>query len=108
MRVAIIDLGTNSVRFDVHSLADSGNAKLLHREKLMIRLGQGVFLKGKMDPDAIERTVEAMEHFRQIATGLRVRKVVAFGTSALREANDASALVESVKKRTGIEIKVIS
>jgi exopolyphosphatase/guanosine-5'-triphosphate,3'-diphosphate pyrophosphatase len=108
MRVAIIDLGTNSVRFDVHSLADSGSAKLLHREKLMIRLGQGVFLKGKMDPAAIDRTVEAMEHFRQIATGLRVRKIVAFGTSALREASDSRTLVESVKKRTGIEIKVIS
>ncbi len=44
MRVGIIDLGTNSVRFDVHSLA--GKGRLLHREKLMIRLGQGVFLKG--------------------------------------------------------------
>jgi exopolyphosphatase/guanosine-5'-triphosphate,3'-diphosphate pyrophosphatase len=108
MRVAIIDLGTNSVRFDVHSLAENGSSKLLHREKLMIRLGQGVFLKGKMDPAAIERTVEAMEHFRQIASGLRVRKVVAFGTSALREAVDSSLLVDNVKKRTGIEIKVIS
>ncbi len=108
MRVAIIDLGTNSVRFDVHSLAESGRAKLLHREKLMIRLGQGVFLKGKMDPAAIERTVEAMEHFRRIANALRVRKIVAFGTSALREAADSSALVQTVRKRSGIEIKVIS
>jgi exopolyphosphatase/guanosine-5'-triphosphate,3'-diphosphate pyrophosphatase len=108
MRVAIIDLGTNSVRFDVHSLAPSGKARLLHREKLMIRLGQGVFLKGRMDPAAIERTVEAMEHFRSIASGLRVRKIVAFGTSALREASDSAALVESVRKRAGIEVRVIS
>jgi len=108
MRVAIIDLGTNSVRFDVHSLAETGKAKLLHREKLMIRLGQGVFLKGRMDPAAIERTVEAMEHFRGIATGLRVRKIVAFGTSALREASDAATLVESVRRRAGIEVRVIS
>lgn len=108
MRVAIIDLGTNSVRFDVHSLGDSGNATLLHREKLMIRLGQGVFLKGRMDPAAIERTVEAMDHFRQIASSLRVRRIVAFGTSALREAADSSELVQKVLKRTGIEIKVIS
>jgi exopolyphosphatase / guanosine-5'-triphosphate,3'-diphosphate pyrophosphatase len=109
MRVAIIDLGTNSVRFDVHSLTeDGGNTKLLFREKLMVRLGQGVFLKGRMDPAAIERTVEALEHFKQIATGLRVRKIVAFGTSALREAADAEELVDLVRERTGIEIKVIS
>lgn len=108
MRVAIIDLGTNSVRFDVHSLAETGKAKLLHREKLMIRLGQGVFLKGKMDPAAVERAVEAIELFKQIATGLRVRKIVAFGTSALREAADSGKLLQSVKARSGIEIKVIS
>jgi exopolyphosphatase/guanosine-5'-triphosphate,3'-diphosphate pyrophosphatase len=108
MRVAIIDLGTNSVRFDVHSLVGSGKTRLLHREKLMIRLGQGVFLKGRMDPSAIERAVEAMEHFREIASGLRVRRIVAFGTSALREAADATELVESVRARTGIEIRVIS
>jgi exopolyphosphatase / guanosine-5'-triphosphate,3'-diphosphate pyrophosphatase len=108
MRVAIIDLGTNSVRFDVYSLADSGKVRLLHREKLMIRLGQGVFVKGRLDVAAVARTVAALEHFREIAEGLRVRKIVAFGTSALREATDASALVEEVKKSTGIEIKVIS
>lgn len=108
MRVAIIDLGTNSVRFDVHSLAGTGKARLLHREKLMVRLGQGVFLKGRMDPSAVERTVEAMLHFQEIAEGLRVRRVVAFGTSALREATDSTALVETVRSRTGIEIKVIS
>lgn len=108
MRVAIIDLGTNSVRFDVHSLTESGESRLMHREKLMVRLGQGVFVKGKMDPAAIERTVEAMEHFRRIAQGLRVRKTVAFGTSALREAADSHVLVDSVRRRTGIEIKVIS
>lgn len=108
MRVAIIDLGTNSVRFDVHSLVGAGKTKLLHREKLMVRLGQGVFLKGRMDPSAVERTVDAMVHFQEIAEGLRVRKVVAFGTSALREATDSTALVEEVKRQTGIEIKVIS
>lgn len=108
MKVAIIDLGTNSVRFDVHSLAESGKTKLLFREKLMVRLGQGVFLKGSMDPAAIERTVEAINHFHQVARGLRVQKIVAFGTSALREASDNSAFVKAVKRRTGVEIKVIS
>jgi exopolyphosphatase/guanosine-5'-triphosphate,3'-diphosphate pyrophosphatase len=106
MRVGIIDLGTNSVRFDVHSLA--GKGRLLHREKLMIRLGQGVFLKGKMDAQAIERAVHALAHFRRVADSLRVRRIVAFGTSALREAQDSNDLLERVKEETGIEIKIIS
>jgi exopolyphosphatase/guanosine-5'-triphosphate,3'-diphosphate pyrophosphatase len=106
MRVGIIDLGTNSVRFDVHSMA--GKGKLLHREKLMIRLGQGVFLKGKMDNQAMERAVHALAHFRRVADSLRVRKIVAFGTSALREAQDSAELVNRVREETGIEIKIIS
>lgn len=107
MRVAIIDLGTNSVRFDVHSL-EKGKTKLLHREKRMIRLGQGVFVKGRIDPNARERAVHAFSHFRRVADSMRVRKIVAFGTSALREAQDSPALVDEVRNLTGIEIKVIS
>jgi exopolyphosphatase / guanosine-5'-triphosphate,3'-diphosphate pyrophosphatase len=108
MKVAIIDLGTNSVRFDVHSLGPKGNAKLLHREKLMIRLGQGVFLKGLMDLSAIDRAVVAFEHFRRVADAFRVRKIVAFGTSALRESQNASVLLDRVSESAQIEIKVIS
>ena len=108
MRVAIIDLGTNSVRFDVHSLGQKGKPKLLHREKLMIRLGQGVFLKGRMDPAATTRALEAFRHFRTLAEAFRVDKMVAFGTSALREAQDSGQFVEVVREQAGIEVKVIS
>lgn len=106
MRVAIIDLGTNSVRFDVHSLGKKQT--LLHREKIMIRLGQGVFVKGRMDRSAVDRAMLAFERFRRVAAGLNVRKIIAFGTSALREAQDGSAFVDEVKARSGIEVKVIS
>lgn len=106
MRIAIIDLGTNSVRFDVHSLGKK--EKLLHREKLMIRLGQGVFLKGRMSADAIERAVHAFSHFRAVCDNLQVQKIVAFGTSALREAQDSGSLLEVIRERAGIEVKVIS
>lgn len=108
MRVAIIDLGTNSVRFDVHALSSEGKAKLLHREKLMIRLGQGVFLKGRMDPNAVLRAVHAFRHFQKIADDMGVKKIVAFGTSALREARDGQRFVEKVREATGIDLKIIS
>lgn len=108
MRVAIIDLGTNSVRFDVHELRGSKKSKVLHREKMMIRLGQGVFLKGKIDKQALARTLHAFHHFRRILDDLNVRKTIAFGTSALREASDAPAIVTRLKEDTGIDIKIIS
>ena len=112
MRVAIIDLGTNSVRFDVHQIGLTGGAKnqvqQLHREKLMVRLGQGVFLDGKLDKEAMRRTLQAFMSFDRTAKELQVNKVIAFATSALREASDGDKLLNSIRARTGIDVRVIS
>lgn len=109
MRLAIIDLGTNSVRFDVHQLsAGSKTTRLLHREKLMVRLGQNVFLSGKLDPEAIHRTLDAFLHFAEVSKSLKVDRVQAFATSALREASDRDRLIKLVEKETGIYINIIS
>ena len=108
MRIAIIDLGTNSVRFDVHQLGAGGRLKQLHREKLMVRLGQGVFTQGKLDPAAMGRTLEAFRSFQESLEQFRVKKVVAFGTSALREASDGEVLLQKIQETTGIQVRVIS
>lgn len=108
MRIGIIDLGTNSVRFDVHLVGHNGQVHLLHREKLMIRLGQGVFVENKLDTSAIHRTVQAFMSFRRTATLLHAERVIAFGTSALREAVDAENLIDLIRKKTEIDIRVIS
>ncbi len=108
MRIAIIDLGTNSVRFDVHQIGRGKRARPLHREKLMIRLGQGVFISGKLDREAVRRTLDAFVSFARTAAQFRAEKIIAFGTSALREASDGDRLLEQIRKKTGIEVKVIS
>ncbi len=108
MRLAIIDLGTNSVRFDIHEIEAGLPPKQLHREKLMVRLGEGVFLSKKLDNGAVRRTLTAFHSFWETATKLHVDKYVAVGTSALREATDAEQFTAMVKKRTGIEVRVIS
>lgn len=108
MRIGIIDLGTNSVRFAVHQLGPKKKVKELHREKVMVRLGQGVFLHGKLDDSAVQRTLRAFVRFRQLAQHFKVTKVIAFGTSALREVADRERFVKIIKERTGIEVRVIS
>ncbi|MBS1960902.1 MAG: Ppx/GppA family phosphatase [Bdellovibrionales bacterium] len=108
MRVAIIDLGTNSVRFDVHQIGSKNQVRLLHREKLMVRLGQGVFSDGKLNAEAIRRTLHAFVSFRKTADDFRVERVVAFGTAALREASDGARLLNLIREKSGIEIRVIS
>jgi exopolyphosphatase/guanosine-5'-triphosphate,3'-diphosphate pyrophosphatase len=108
VRVGIIDLGTNSVRFDVTQIGPGTRVRKLHREKLMVRLGQNLFVDGRLDPTAIRRTLQAFSSFQRTATELQVGKIVAFGTAALREAGDSDKLLNSIRKRTGIDVRVIS
>jgi exopolyphosphatase/guanosine-5'-triphosphate,3'-diphosphate pyrophosphatase len=108
MRLAIIDLGTNSVRFDVHEVGADREVYTLHREKLMIRLGDGVFQKGKLNPRSIKICVEAFESFARTLNDFKVNRVVAFGTSALREAKDSSRLINAIHRKTGIRVRMIS
>lgn len=108
MRVAIIDLGTNSVRFDVHHIGQGSVLRQLHREKLLVRLGQGVFLSGKLDPRAVRRTLQAFQSFKRTAESLHVDKYIAFGTSALRETTQGENLLRRIRSLTGIEVRVIS
>lgn len=109
MRIAIIDLGTNSVRFDIHQLGPKkGAVRQLHREKIMVRLGQGVFLNGKLDRSAIQRTLHAFTRFKKSAAQFKAGKIIAFGTSALRECSDGERFLKLIYERTGIQIRVIS
>ncbi len=108
MRLGIIDLGTNSVRFDAYEFDYDKGIKRLRREKLMVRLGEGVFLTGKLNREAVERTLDAFRGFIKTAAELQIEKIVAIATSALREAEDGEKLVAQIKKLTDIELTIIS
>ncbi len=107
-RLAIIDLGTNSVRFDVVETQQRDKTRMLHREKLMVRLGENVFLSGKLDSRAARRTLQALSSFKRRANELKVDKIVAFATSALRDASDAEVFIHKVRRNLGIEVHIIS
>lgn len=112
MRLAIIDLGTNSVRFDIHEVSTNRMGALIHRrlyrEKTMVRLGQNLFLDGKLSPDGKRRTLEAVETFRETMDALEVDKVVAFGTAAMRDASDGETFLAEIKEQTQIDFRIIA
>ncbi len=107
-KFGLIDLGTNSVRFDAHSIHETGETHLIHREKLMVRLGENVFLKHRLDRSAIHRTLLALGSFRATANALGLERIVAFATSAVRDARDGDRFCERVRSDLGIPLQVIS
>jgi len=74
----------------------------------MVRLGENVFLSGRIDPRAAQRTYQALSSFKARADELKVDRLVAFATSALRDASDGERLVHKVRRTLGIELHTIS
>lgn len=109
VRLAVIDLGTNSVRFDVYEVGGGKPITRLHREKSMVRLGEGLYKDSNvLSRESIARTVRVFDEFNNWIKKWNVSHITAFGTSALRDAANSETVIQEVKKRTNIQIRIIS
>jgi len=105
-RVAAIDCGTNSIRLLIADITD-GNFKEVVRQMEIVRLGQGVDQNKSFHPDAIARTLSAVEKFSAQISSKGVEKVRFCATSATRDATNRKIFTDGVKEILGIEVEVI-
>jgi len=105
-RVAAIDCGTNSIRLLIADITD-GNFKEVVRTMEIVRLGQGVDQNKSFHPDAITRTLSAVEKFAQLIASKGVEKIRFCATSATRDASNRELFTSGVKKILGVEVEVI-
>lgn len=106
-RVAIIDLGTNTFNLLIIEQSNNGIKKVFHT-KVGVGLGLGGINKNQIHAVAAARGIETLKSYKQIAIEHNVDKIVAFGTSAIRNAQNNVAFIEQVKKEVGITIEVVS
>ena len=107
MRVAAIDCGTNSIRLLIADI-DSSNFREIYRTMEIVRLGQGVDQNKAFHPDAIARTLAAVDLFAQEISKRGVEEIRFCATSATRDATNRELFIDGVKERLGIEPEVIS
>jgi exopolyphosphatase/guanosine-5'-triphosphate,3'-diphosphate pyrophosphatase len=107
MRVAAIDCGTNSIRLLIADI-DGNNFREIVRDMEIVRLGQGVDETGQFHPDAIARTLTAVDKFAAEIAKRGVEKIRFCATSATRDATNRHLFVDGVRDRLGIELEVIS
>jgi exopolyphosphatase/guanosine-5'-triphosphate,3'-diphosphate pyrophosphatase len=105
-RVAAIDCGTNSIRLLIADIA-GGNFKEVLRTMEIVRLGQGVDQNKAFHPDAIDRTLKAVELFRDQIASKGVEKIRFCATSATRDASNKNLFIDGVREILGIEVEVI-
>ena len=106
MRVAAIDCGTNSIRLLIADV-DGTNFREIVRDMEIVRLGQGVDKTGQFHPDAIARTLAAVDKYALQIASKGVEKIRFCATSATRDATNRDLFINGVKERLGIEPEVI-
>ena len=107
-RYAVIDVGTNSVKFHLaERLAGGGWTTLVDRADVT-RLGEGLGTEGRIAPSAIERTAAAIRAMADEARRSGARAIAAVGTAGLRMAPNRAEALAAFATAAGIEVEVIS
>jgi exopolyphosphatase/guanosine-5'-triphosphate,3'-diphosphate pyrophosphatase len=107
MRKAVIDLGTNTFNLLIADVVDH-SFNVVHSEKEGVALGMGGINKNFLAPEAFERGIKAMTHFKKVCNEHDVSEIRGIGTSALRDASNSVDFIEQVKKHLDIDIEIIS
>jgi exopolyphosphatase/guanosine-5'-triphosphate,3'-diphosphate pyrophosphatase len=108
MRVAAIDIGTNSIHMIVAEIRADLSFQVIDREKEMVRLGAGGLDGRALTPEAMHAALQVLSKFRRLAESHSVEKVIAVATSATREAENGGDFLRAVTHQTGIRPRVIS
>ncbi len=105
--IAIIDVGSNSVRLVVFEGLDR-HPRVLFNEKVLCGLGRGVGEKGRLEEEAVARALATLRRFALLCREMEVQAIEAVATAAVREAENGEEFVAAVARETGIALSVLS
>jgi exopolyphosphatase/guanosine-5'-triphosphate,3'-diphosphate pyrophosphatase len=107
MRVAAIDVGSNSIHMVVAQLEADGRFRVLDRAKEMVRLGHRTLSSGRLSGEAMDAGIRALAAFRTLAERQSVTRFKAVATSAVREAANGGDFIQRVRDEVGLRLTVI-
>jgi exopolyphosphatase/guanosine-5'-triphosphate,3'-diphosphate pyrophosphatase len=107
MKVAVVDIGTNSTRLLVAEV-HAGSLTELDRRTTVTRLGEGLEASGRLSDDAIRRVSDTLAEYREAIDTLGADREVAVATSAMRDAANGPAFRDEIGRRFGLDARTIS
>lgn len=106
--LAVIDLGSNSVRLRITKLLENGQYKVLAYEKEYVRLSANMGPEKLLKPEPVARTVKALKRFKKICQKFDDIQLISVATAAVRQATNQAEFLQRVEKEAGLHINVIS
>jgi len=108
LRLAAIDVGSNSIHMIVAQADTDGAITTLWRMKEPVGLGRTSFPNRRLSQDAMDRAITVLERFHQAAQQRQCEKIVAVATSAIREAENGGDFIERAKREIGLYVRVVT
>jgi exopolyphosphatase/guanosine-5'-triphosphate,3'-diphosphate pyrophosphatase len=108
MRLATIDVGTNTVLLLISDIGCNGKITTVRQEQRIPRLGKGVAREKRISEEAFDRLKPVLQEYLGISRELLAERVVACGTSFLRDATNREDFVDHVEKETGVVIEILT
>lgn len=108
MRVAIIDLGTNTFNIFIAEILPDKSFKKIYKSKIAVKLGEGGINNNHIEENPFRRGIRALQQHKKTIEKYKTEKIFAFATSAIRSASNGKDFILEAKEKTGIDIKIIS
>ena len=108
MRIASIDIGTNTVLLLVADVDERGVIHPVEHQQRLPRLGKDVDRDGRIHVSSFDRIAWILNEYKNLANQLGAKKIISCATSAVRDASNKDEFIVYVKKSTGIDVKILS
>jgi exopolyphosphatase/guanosine-5'-triphosphate,3'-diphosphate pyrophosphatase len=107
-QVAIIDMGSNSIRLVINKIDANGCYNEIHNYKTVARLSAHITPEGNLSNNGIKIILETLNRFKDVILFNKVQKVTVIATAAMRKAKNQNQIVQFVKDKIGFDIRVLS
>ena len=107
MRIAAIDIGTNSIHMVIAQSTRGAGFEVVEREREVVQIGSGSFDGGRLKRDAIRRTADALSRFVQLAPRMQTDRILCTATAAVRESRNGGEFLRVARQISGVTPRVI-
>ncbi|WP_010200116.1 Ppx/GppA phosphatase family protein [Bacillus sp. m3-13] len=106
--VALIDLGSNSIRLAIYKVHPDGNYEEIKKDKVAARLMNHLTTDAHLNSEGVDIIINTLKQFQQVIDSLRVSEVIGFATAVIRKAVNQEEILSIIKMSTGYSFSVLS
>ncbi|WP_332698489.1 exopolyphosphatase [Halalkalibacter lacteus] len=106
--VALIDLGSNSIRLVIYKLDDTGNYKEVEKVKVSARLINYINIQRKVTKEGINLIIGTLLEFQKITCSYGISRIIGFATAVIRLSNNQKEILTEIENQTGFSFRVLS